>query len=112
MKAREFYAAGRDEEALPELRRVLTVEPMSAEAYLLIGLINQRRGDLEASISALRTAIFWDAKLIDAHILLGRIFIERGDRAQAMSHARSAIQIDPNNAEAIALQRLVETGGK
>ncbi len=111
-KARELYAAGRDEEALPELRRVLTIEPMSAEAYLLIGRINQRRGDLDASISALRTAIFWDAKLIDAHILLGRIFIERGDRAQAMSYAKSAMQIDPNNAEAIALQRLVDTGGK
>jgi tetratricopeptide (TPR) repeat protein len=112
VKARELYTAGRDEEALPELRRVLTVEPMSAEAYLLIGRINQRRGDLEAAISALRTAIFWEAKLIDAHILLGRIFIERGDRAQAMSYAKSAMQIDPNNAEAIALQRLVETGGK
>jgi chemotaxis protein methyltransferase CheR len=85
---------------------------MSAEAYLLIGRINQRRGDLDAAISALRTAVFWEAKLIDAHILLGRIFIERGDRAQAMSHARIAMQIDPNNAEAIALQRLVETGGK
>lgn len=111
-KARELYMAGRDDDALPELRRVLTIEPMSAEAYLLIGRINQRRGELESAISALRTAIFWDAKLIDAHILLGRIFIERGDRAQAMSHAKSAIQIDPNNAEAIALQRLVETGGK
>ncbi|MBV9210394.1 MAG: hypothetical protein JOZ52_07185, partial [Acidobacteria bacterium] len=111
-KAREMYAAGRDEEALPELRRILTIEPMNAEAYLLIGRINQRRGDLEASISALRTAIFWDAKMIDAHILLGRIFIERGDRAQAMSHAKIAMQIDPNNPEAIALQRLVETGGK
>lgn len=112
VKARELYTAGRDEEALPELRRVLTIEPMSAEAYLLIGRINQRRGDLEAAISALKTAIFWEAKLIDAHILLGRIFIERGDRSQAMSHARIAMQIDPNNAEAIALQRLVETGGK
>ena len=112
VKARELYLAGRDEEALPELRRVLTIEPMSAEAYLLIGRINQRRGDLDAAISALRTAVFWEAKLIDAHILLGRIFIERGDRAQAMSHARSAMQIDPNNPEAMALQRLVEKGGK
>ena len=90
----------------------LTIEPMSAEAYLLIGRINQRRGDQEAAISALKTAIFWDAKLIDAHILLGRIFLERGDRAQAMTYARSAMQIDPNNQEAIALQRQVETGGK
>jgi tetratricopeptide (TPR) repeat protein len=112
IKARELYAAGRDEEALPELRRVLMVEPMNAEAYLLIGRIHLRRGDQEQAISALKTAIFWDAKLIDAHVLLGRIFLERGDRAMAMTYARNAVQIDPNNQEAIALQRQVDTGGK
>lgn len=111
-KARELYQAGRDDEALPELRRVLTIEPMSAEAYLLIGRINQRRGDQEAAISALKTAIFWDAKQIDAHILLGRIFLERGDRAMALTYARSAMQIDPNNQYAVALQRQVDTGGR
>jgi chemotaxis protein methyltransferase CheR len=97
---------------LLELRRVLTIEPMNAEAYLLKGHIYIRRGDQETAISALKTAIFWDAKLIDAHILLGRIFLERNDRAQAMTYARSAMQIDPNNQEAIGLQRQVETGGK
>lgn len=112
VKARELYGAGRDEEALPELRRVLMIEPMNAEAYLLIGRIHLRRGDQEQAISALKTAIFWDAKLIDAHILLGRLFLERGDRAMAMTYARNAIQIDPNNQEAIALQRQVDTGGK
>lgn len=112
VKARELYSAGRDDEALPELRRVLMIEPMNAEAYLLIGRIHLRRGDQEQAISALKTAIFWDAKLIDAHVLLGRIFLERGDRAMAMTYARNAIQIDPNNQEAIALQRQVDTGGK
>jgi tetratricopeptide (TPR) repeat protein len=112
VKARELYTAGRDDEALPELRRVLTIEPMSAEAYLLIGRIHLRRGDQEAAISVLKTAIFWDAKLIDAHILLGRIFIERGDRGEAMKYATSAINIDPNNQEALALQRQVTMGSK
>lgn len=112
IKARELYAAGRDEEALSELRRVLMIEPMNAEAYLLIGRIHLRRGDQEQAISALKTAIFWDSKLIDAHIALGRIFLERNDRAMAMTYARNAIQIDPNNQEAIALQRQVDTGGK
>jgi Flp pilus assembly protein TadD len=111
-KARELYAGGLDEDALSELRRVITLDPTNGEAYLLIGRINLRRADQEPAISALKTALFWDAKLIDAHILLGRIFIDRGDRAQAMSHAKSAMAIDPNNQEAIALQRLVETGGK
>ncbi len=107
MRARDLYQAGRDEEALPELHRVVMIEPTNAEAYLLSGRINLRRSDQEAAIAALKTAIFWDPKLIDAHILLGRIFLERGDRGEARKYALSAITIDPNNQEAIALQRQV-----
>ena len=109
-KARELYQAGRDDEALPELHRVVMLEPTNAEAYLLSGRINQRRGDQEAAIAALKTAIFWDPKLIDAHILLGRIFLERGDRGEATKYATSAMTIDGNNQEAIALQRQVTMG--
>jgi tetratricopeptide (TPR) repeat protein len=109
-KARGLYQEGRDDEALPELHRVVMLEPTNAEAYLLSGRINQRRGDQEASIAALKTAIFWDPKLIDAHILLGRIFLERGDRGEATKYAASAMSIDPNNQEAIALQRQVTMG--
>jgi tetratricopeptide (TPR) repeat protein len=111
-QAQKLYQEGRDEEALQLLRRVLTLEPTSADAFLLIGRINQRLGDQQAAISALKTAIFWESRTIDAHVLLGRIFLELGDRAQALSYARSAIQIDPNNQEAIALQRQVETGSR
>ena len=109
-KARDLYQAGRDEEALPELHRVVMIEPTNAEAYLLSGRINLRRSDQEAAIAALKTAIFWDPKLIDAHILLGRIFLERGDRGEARKYALSAITIDPNNQEAMALQRQVTMG--
>jgi tetratricopeptide (TPR) repeat protein len=109
-KARDLYQEGRDDEALPELHRVVMLEPTNAEAYLLSGRINQRRGDQEAAIAALKTAIFWDPKLIDAHILLGRIFLERGDRGEATKYATSAMTIDSNNQEAIALQRQVTMG--
>jgi predicted Zn-dependent protease len=111
-KAQELYSAGRDDEALTELRDVVRIEPMNATAYLLTGRIYQRRGEHALAINQLKTSLFWDAKLIDAHILLGRIFLERGDRNQAMSHAREAMQIDSNNQEAIALQRQVQTGIK
>ncbi|HEX8560894.1 MAG TPA: tetratricopeptide repeat protein [Pyrinomonadaceae bacterium] len=113
-KARELYGAGRDDEALMELRNVVRVEPMNAEAYLITGRIYMRRGELAPAISQLKASIFWDTehRLIDAHILLGRIFLERGDRAQATAYAQSAIQIDPNNQEAIALQRELQVGIK
>ena len=58
-KVRELYQAGRDDEALPELHRVVMIEPTNAEAYLLSGRINLRRGDQEAAIAALKTSIFW-----------------------------------------------------
>jgi len=113
-KARELYAAGRDDDALMELRDVVRIEPMNAEAYLLTGRIYMRRGELASAINQLKTSIFWDneRRLIDAHILLGRIFLERGDRAQAMAYSQSAMQIDPNNQEAIALQRQLQVGIK
>jgi tetratricopeptide (TPR) repeat protein len=109
-KARDLYQQGRDDEALAELRKLLTLEPTTAEAFLLSGRINQRRGDQEAAIAALKTAIFWDSRLIDAHILLGLIFLERGDLGEARKYAASAISIDPNNPEAMSLQRKVTMG--
>ena len=111
-KARAFYTQGRDDEALMELRNVVRIEPMNAEAYLLTGRIYQRRGELDLAVSQLKATLFWEPKQIDAHVLLGRIFLERGDRAQALAHARSAMQIDPTNQEAIALQRQLEVGAR
>jgi hypothetical protein len=104
-KAQELYNARRDDEALAELRQLLIDEPTNADAFLLSGRIQVQRNDQEAAIAALKTALFWDAKLIDGHILLGRIFLARGDLVQAKKYAASALAIDPNNAEAQSLQR-------
>ncbi|HVS21788.1 MAG TPA: tetratricopeptide repeat protein [Pyrinomonadaceae bacterium] len=111
-KIRDLYEKGQDDEALVEIQKLFNSEPTNAEAFLLRGRINQRRGDQEAAIAALKTAIFWEPppKMIDAHILLGRIFLERGDLGEARKYAASAINIDPNNQEAIALQRQVTMG--
>ena len=111
-KIRDLYQQGRDDEALTEIRKILIVEPANAEAFLFSGRINQRRGDQEAAIAALKTAIFWDPppKMIDAHVLLGRIFLERGDLGEARKYAASATNIDASNPEAMALQRQVTMG--
>ncbi len=109
-KIRDLYQQGRDDEALAEIRKLLNIEPTTAEAFLISGRINQRRGDQEAAVAALKTAIFWDSRLIDAHILLGRIFLEKGDLGEARKYAASAIGISPDNPEAMALQRQVTMG--
>lgn len=113
-RIRDLYQQVRDDDALAEIRKLLDIEPTNAEAFLFIGRIHQRRGDQTAAIAALKTSIFWESNhpLIESHILLGRIFLERGDLSEARKYAASAIAIDPNNQEAMALQRQVTMGGK
>ena len=111
-RARELYKTGADDEAMTVLRKILVSEPMSAEAYNLLGMIHLRRGDLEQSVSSLKTALFWDNKLINAHVSLGKIYLQRGDCLQAKSYAASSLAIDAENADAAGLQRQVERCGK
>jgi tetratricopeptide (TPR) repeat protein len=111
-QARAFYRAGRDDEAMALLRRVLAGEPMSAEAYLILGNIHLRRADTEQAVSSLKTALFWDNRLLDAHIALAKIFLEKKDCLAAQNYAHSAALIDSENSEVIALQRQVERCSK
>ena len=111
-KARDLYKAGRDDEALIELRRIIATDPMNAEAYYLIGSIHLRRGDVEPAVSNLKTAVFWKNDLVEGHVALGKIFLERGDFMQAQTYAKNALQIAPNNQEATALMRQIERKAK
>ncbi len=111
-EAKSFYTAGRDDDAMITLRRILASEPMSAESYLMLGLIHLRRGDLDQSVSSLKTALFWDNRLIDAHISLGKIYIQKGDCLQAKNYSQQALTIAPENEEVLGLQRQVERCSK
>lgn len=111
-EAQREFDAGRDDAAVAVLRRVLVSEPMSAQAYLLLGKIHLKRGDIEQAISALKAAYFWSNQLIEAHILLGRIYIQKRDCLQAKNYLVSALAIDKENEDARALERQVERCSK
>ena len=104
----EFYKQGDDGKATIFLRQLLINEPRSAEAYLLLGKIHLRNGDIEQAISSLKTALFWNSHLIEANILLGNIYFEKEDVFQAANYSRSALNIDSDNKRAQALSRQVE----
>ena len=108
IQARQLYKDGRDDEAMTVLRRILVSEPMSAESYYLLGMIHLRRGDLDQSVSSLKTALFWDNRLVDAYISLSKIYLQKGDCLQAQNYYRSVAEIGGENQEVQGLQRLVE----
>ncbi len=110
--ARTLIKNGNDDEAMTTLRRVLASEPMSAESYLLLGKIHLRRGDIDQAISSFKTSVFWDNRLIDAHVSLGKIYVEKGDCLQAKSFVASAMEINAENTDVLALQRMSERCSK
>ena len=61
-KADELYNARRYDEARAELRRVIENEPTNAEAFWLLGRVNQQLHEQEAAIAAFQTAIFWEPR--------------------------------------------------
>lgn len=111
-QARTFYTSGNDDEAMKLLSRVTVVEPMSGEAYYLLGMIHLRRADLDQAVSSLRTALFWENRLVGAHVALGKIYLQKGDCLQAKNYAASALAIDAENQDAVGLQRQVERCSK
>ena len=107
-RARDLFGESRDREALDVLARVLQVSPDNAEAHLLRGRVFERTGEYDRAVEALKAATFWDPKSLVANVSLGRIYTFRNDCANAQASMRKALQIDPTNADALALKRTVE----
>lgn len=92
-QAKDLFKAGRDDDALSVIVRILSSNPMYPQAHLLRGNIRLRRGELEQAVADLRTALFWDYNIMEAHLALGRIFYEKRDCQQAETYSRSAAEI-------------------
>jgi cytochrome c-type biogenesis protein CcmH/NrfG len=106
--ARRAFFAGRDEEALVQLGKLLQTAPQNHDAHLLMGRVYERRGDFERAVNALKAAVFWNPKLVAAHVLLGRIAVLKSDCPGAQASAGRAFQVDPNDQDAHALKRLID----
>lgn len=106
--ARNAFLAGRNEDALEALGKLLQIAPQNYDAHLLMGRVYERKGDFDRATNALKAAVFWNPKLVPAHVLLGRIAVLKSDCAAAQGSVGKALEIAPNDQDALALKRLVE----
>lgn len=104
----ESYKNQDYDDSLSSLRKLLVEEPMNSLAYLLMGKIHSKRGDLDQAISYFKTALFWDNHLIETHIELGRIYIIKGDELQAKNYLQTALYIEQDNPKVEILSRLID----
>jgi tetratricopeptide (TPR) repeat protein len=99
----------RDREAIDELRRAVYVSPYFDAPHLLLGRIYQRNGRLQDAAEEITLAL-WCQETAEAHAALAGIELQQGKRDAARASANRALAIDPANAAAKEVLRLLGVG--
>ncbi len=105
--------AGTIGEALAEYRKVLELEPNSADGNLGLGvLLIKTEGDKsEEGLKALQKAVAVNPDLYEAQVTLGKTLVRMNRAAEAIEHLQKGAELGPNNPEphfqlAIAYRKL------
>jgi tetratricopeptide (TPR) repeat protein len=78
------------------IARVLLAKPENFEATFLMGLIQQRKGNLQEAQAKLEKAVGLKKESSAAHALLGSLFAEIGNNQQALKHLATALKLKPS----------------
>lgn len=91
--ARALADRGQLQEARSACEQALAVDPLDAEAHVLLATICREAGDLTAASDALRDALYVAPDSPLPHFLLGTLLVRQGQRARADSRFRSAARL-------------------
>jgi len=69
------FKEGRLEEALEKCRQAIDLYPQAADAYYLLGMIQDRRGAHEEARQAMLRSLKLDPSVMAPHIYLGRMYL-------------------------------------
>jgi tetratricopeptide (TPR) repeat protein len=97
-----FYFAALNLAAMDQLNEAeslvaqgLDVYPDAAPLLLLLGVISERRGDLENADRSYRQALDEDPSLAQAHKNLGDVAYRRASHDEALQHYLRAAELEP-----------------
>jgi hypothetical protein len=90
--ADELLAAGKIDEAIPEFRETLRLNPQSDDAHYFYSKALEKAGDIDGAIVELKavTNLPVEHYQFDAYHELAMIYLSRGDKQQALAMEESA----------------------
>jgi len=93
----EVYFQGKEYATAREcLSKVLTAHPEHFEATFLMGLIQQRKGNLREAQTTLEMAVGLKKDSSAAHASLGSLLAAVGKKQQAIKHLNTALKLKPS----------------
>ncbi len=90
-----------------ELKNALQIDPKFADAYLLLGQVEQDDGNFKKSYGYLLKAVNLAPDNIDARVVLGRLLVGGRGFDQAMEQAEEILKRDPDNMDGAMMKAAV-----
>ena len=72
------------EESIISYQTAIEIDPLSSEAYLLLGIALRKKGDYDNAVSFLKRALFVDENMAPASFMLGLLYRDMGNINQAI----------------------------
>jgi predicted Zn-dependent protease len=111
--ATALTAAGRDEEALEQLRRTTARRPPFPPAFIELGRQLRNRGRFDEGIAVLESGLALTPDVLDLRMGLGHLHLGRNDRAQARDLFLQVIAAAPARHDAlVSLGKVMALDGK
>ncbi|MBI5577860.1 MAG: tetratricopeptide repeat protein [Deltaproteobacteria bacterium] len=103
-KAKELYSKGDYVKARLEVKNAIQIDPKYAEGYHLLGLIEEKDGNLKGAFGAFSKAIELNPELTAAHVEMGKLLLVSGAPDKAFEKAQAALARQPANSDALMLK--------
>jgi tetratricopeptide (TPR) repeat protein len=95
----EFIGATRSRQSFKQNLQAATLNPADASAHYQLGLIYQKRGELDAAAGSFKRAVEIDPRETDAHYQLGRIARQEGRLNEAVQHFERVVRLEPAHSQ-------------
>ncbi len=95
----DFMRSHSSRQAFKQNLEAATLNSADASAHYNLGLLYQKRGELDAATASFRRAIEIDPREVDAHYQLGRIAREQGRLNEAVKHFERVVQMEPAHSQ-------------
>jgi len=98
LRGKRAYARGDDAGTLENLTRLISHGFEYADVYYMLGMVHERRDDLDAAVHSLRRAIRINPSYVEALLALASLHEQRGDFDQSQGYAERASQLSKPSA--------------
>ena len=106
-KGKAYYEEGNNDKAKIEFKNVLQIDPKFAEAYYMMGLLNEKKQNLRPAFGNYLKAVELDPAHIKAQAKLGRFYLMGGDEVKAKETLDAINAHNPNSIDGKILKLLI-----